>query len=196
MRIGPVALFVVALTLACGKPPARPAPPAPVPGPPAPVAITGAVFDPVDRTAGAIQHEATPGVTRARFGTLLDAFGAAVAAADAQPLDEAGRTLLGAYRQALDAYIFSDEVWQARIQRQTSEYGGDRPVAQIGTMKLDLMIAGANRYGIPLSDEVMHSDDQVTLKVLPADTVEQMWVKAAALVTGASARYHGTGPAR
>jgi hypothetical protein len=144
-------------------------------------------FAAVDRAARAVQRARKPGLSEKDFNTLLEPFRKALADAKSRPVaaDDAAR--VDRYQQALDAYEFSLAVWQAKAQRQASRAGGDRPVVQIGTMTLDRLIAGATRYGLPITEEPMPDDPSVILKVLPADSRDRMWTKADALVSAASA---------
>jgi hypothetical protein len=213
MRRLAIAGLCLALLTACRDTTPAPAPPPPEAAPetppapssasspqvtPAPAAVAeGAEIVPVDfvpiaRAARAVRRARKSGLTEKQFDALLQPFRQAVAAARAHPLDADDAARLDRYQQALDAYEFSIDVWQASVQRQTSAYGGDRPVVQIGTMTLDRLMAGARRYGLPLSDEVMRNDPSVTLKVLPADSLERMWATADALVTAATS----TGPSQ
>ena len=150
--------------------------------------VTPGVFDSAYRAAKAVEAATGQGVTQDQFGPLLQTFATELHIAADQASSVADQRLLDLYAKVLDTYSYSAEVWRAKIRRQTSEAGGDRPVVSIGTTELDLY-SGARRFGLRVSDEPTSTG--VLLQVLDPDAVQQLWKKASDTQRAATNLYYG-----
>jgi hypothetical protein len=159
------------------------------PSDPAQADISQAAFEPVDRAAKAVRAATGNDVSLADFRKLLLVYAAELSALSNRPLAPADQALLPLYRDAFDAYDFSLALWEGKLRRQTSAYGGDKMPVQIGTMKFD-ELGLARKYEVPLEEETMPSG--VTLIVVPSNAAQLMWTKGAILLSEASARYEET----
>lgn len=151
--------------------------------------VTTGLFDGLHRSAKSVQGATVAGVTRERFAELNQGLATEIALVKDRQLSPLDKNLLAKYEEAFDAYRFSGEVWDKKVQRQLSREGGSRPVVAVGSIVFKEMEAGAERYELPIDQE--QTETGVVVRVLPADAVDRVWHKAAAALAQATGLLYG-----
>jgi hypothetical protein len=151
--------------------------------------VTPGLFDDLHRSAKSIQGATVAGVARDRFAELNQGLATELAIIEDRQLSELDKTLLAHYKEAFDAYRFSAEVWDKKIQRQRSRDGGDKPVVAVGDLVFKEIEAGAVKYDLPIEQE--QTSEGVVIRVLPADAITRVWLKADASLAQAAQLLYG-----
>jgi hypothetical protein len=165
------ALLMVLAALGCSKPPDA-------------AESANVTSDAVWRASKAVDDAVAGGHTREQIGPLVQSLASAVQAARSGQPGESDRDVIAAYEDVLAAYQTGLDLWDAQVQRQTQGDGGNDIPVKVGTMVLNGW-AGAERYNLPISTET--AANGVEIKVVPRDSVQQMWIKARALSDKAAA---------
>lgn len=173
--------------LACSKK----EPPAAVATPPPPPTVTTATFDPVYRAAKTIQGAIVSGVTYQKFGELMQSLSTEIEIAKDHKLNDADKKLLGLYQEAFAHYQVSLGLWTEKNNASEKWWKGEIPV-WFEKHPNPLLLAMAERYGIPVSDRTMEYG-LGKYKSIPGDSVQRVWAEADKTLLGATALFYGNG---
>lgn len=181
-------VIVVAVLSACSRSATTPAQQQPAPRPPTP-AITHATFEPVYRSAKALQGALTAGVSYVKFGELLQGFSTEIGIAKDHTLTQADKTLLDLYEQAFTDYEASATLWTLKNKASDDMWKGEIPVTFRG--KTDPAITAIiKRYELQPIDRVV-ALTHANYAALPSTSIQQIWSAADAKLEKATAIYYG-----
>lgn len=187
-----IAVVVSAASLACGsnsspagKSGAQPAAAQPAPAP----KVTQATFEPVYRSAKAVEGATATGVTYQKFGELLQSLSTEISIAKDHPLTDVDKRLLALYEEALHHYQVSGTLWELKLHASGDTFHGEIPIGRTGA--LEPSIAEVVRvYALPVNERKL-TFAKSKYKAIPGDSPQRVWAAASATLKKATDLYYG-----
>ena len=148
--------------------------------------VTTATFEPVYRSAKAIQAATVSGVSYVKFRELMQGLATEIGIAKDHPLNEYDLKLIALYEEAFAHYKTSATLWMWKIDWPPEKWDGDIPVWFVQKPDSALLNVAA-AYDLPVTDHSMYK----LYKTIPGDSVQRIWKHADAALDKATVTYYG-----